>query len=138
MKKYALINHPADIAIKVRGQTLSELFANSAFALFDILADLEGLKGTVTVPLTATGLDYEDLLVRWLDELLYQFYTKGLIFCEFAIEQLDKNTLRAQVKGRYLNENRNRLKTEIKAVTYHDIRIQKLKSCYTVKLVFDI
>lgn len=138
MRRYVLIDHTSDIAVKVRGKTREELFTNSAYAMFDILADLEGLRATTTLPVNVEGADYEDLLVRWLDELLYIFYTKGLILSAFSIKKLTGQQLQAIVNGRYVNENRNRLKAEIKAVTYHDVTIKKEKNGYTVKLVFDV
>ena len=79
-----------------------------------------------------------DLLVAWLDELLYRFYTREIIYSKFKIEELSENRIRAKVFGRAVASNRNRLKTEIKAVTYSELRIEKTGKGYQVEIIFDV
>jgi SHS2 domain-containing protein len=138
MEKYDIIDHTSDVAIRAYGKDLKSLFENCALGMFDIIADLEGLKATVNFPLECSGDTPEELLVNWLDELLYNFYTKGIIFCSFNIREISQNNLTAEVSGRHIGENRNRLKTEIKAVTYHDLNIKKTKNGLKVEIVFDV
>ena len=93
MKRYEQFPHTADIGIRAYGKTLKELFANAAFAMFDVIADLEGLKTSVTQSLELKAANYEELLIAFLDELLYNFYTKSLIFSKFDIEELTENSI---------------------------------------------
>ena len=79
-KLYEQFSHTADIGVRVFGKTLKELFENAAFAMFDILADLDGIKGSLTQEFELTAPNQEELLIAWLDELLYQFCTKEIIF----------------------------------------------------------
>ena len=83
-KRYEQFSHTSDIGVKVFGKTLKELFENAAFAMFDILADLEGITGKITQEFELTASSYEELLMSWLDELLYNFYTKNIIFFDFT------------------------------------------------------
>jgi SHS2 domain-containing protein len=138
MKRYEEIPHTADIAIRVNGSALKELFSNAAFGMFDIIADLEGLKKELSVAIHVEAATDEELLVSWLDELLYNFYTKGIIFFDFDIKELEGGKLAARVHGRAVGKNRNRLKTEIKAVTFHDLNIKKTDNGYSVEIVFDV
>jgi SHS2 domain-containing protein len=138
MKRYEQFPHTADIGVRVFGKDLKELFENAAFAMFDIIADLEGMTGETTETFKVEAVDPEGLLVAWLDELLYIFYTKQLIFYKFNIEQLEEGSLRASVVGRPIAANRNRLKTEIKAATYSDLKIKKLAEGYSVEIIFDV
>ena len=138
MKRYEQFPHTADIGVRVYGKDLKELFANAAFAMFDIVADLEGLKTSVTKDFELKAANYEELLVAWLDELLYTFYTKWIIFSDFQIEELDEHHVKAKAIGRSVGENKNRLKTEIKAATYHDLNIKKTADGYEVEIIFDI
>jgi SHS2 domain-containing protein len=137
-KRYEQFSHTADIGVRVYGRTLKDLFDNAAFAMFDIIADLEGLKGDVEQDIELTAPDHEELLIAWLDELLYKFYTKGVIFYRFDIAELSSDTLKAKAFGRALSDNRNRLKTEIKAATYYNLKIRKLDDYYQVDIVFDV
>lgn len=138
MKRYEQFPHTADIGVRVYGMTLKELFENAAFAMFDIIADLEGLKDSIVETLEVKAPNYEELLVAFLDELLYRFYTKSFIFFKFEIEELTEGRIRAKAFGRPVGENRNRLKTEIKAATYHDLKIEKTAEGYKVEIIFDI
>ncbi|MBL7071118.1 MAG: archease [Candidatus Omnitrophica bacterium] len=138
MKRFEIIDHTADISIKAYGKSLKELFRNAAFGMFNILADLEGITTSTSLELKLDAPDKEELLIEWLDELLYNFYTKQLIFCDFDITELTDKNLTAKVKGRFIGENKNRLKTEIKAATRHDLHITKKEDTYEVRIVFDV
>ena len=138
MKRYEQFSHTADIGVRVFGKTLKELFENAAFAMFDILADLEGLKGEITQDFELTAPNHEELLISWLEELLYNFYTKSIIFYKFEVKELSGDFLRAKAFGRLVSKNRNRLKTEIKAATYYNLKIIKKDDYYEVAIIFDV
>ncbi len=138
MKRYEQLPHTADIAVRVYGRDLKDLFTNAAFAMFDIIADLEGFKESVSIGVELEAASSEELLIVWLDELLYNFYTKGIIFSGFNIAFLDGKKLSAKACGRHVRENRNRLKTEIKAATYHDLNIRESDEGCSVDIVFDV
>ena len=138
MKRYEQFSHTADIGVRVFGKDLKELFENAAFAMFDILADLENLSGDIVETFKLEAANHEELLVSWLDELLYNFYTKQLIFFKFQIDTLTATGLVAHAFGRPVGANRNRLKTEIKAATYSDLKIVATADGYSVNIIFDV
>ena len=138
MKRYEIIDHTADIGIKAYGKDLEELFGNAAYGMFDIAADLEGLKPSTSVKIKLEAPNYEELLINWLDELIYNFYTKGIIFSEFKIDKLDSQHIEAEAHGQHIGDNRSRLKTEIKAATFHELKIKESKEGYEVQIIFDI
>ncbi|OGW85858.1 MAG: hypothetical protein A2987_04895 [Omnitrophica bacterium RIFCSPLOWO2_01_FULL_45_10] len=138
MKRYEQFPHTADIGVRAFGRDLKELFENAAFAMFDVIADLEGLKSSIEEKFELKAESYEELLVAWLDELLYNFYTKQIIFSEFKVDEIAENRIKARAFGRSVGANRNRLKTEIKAATYHNLEIKKKDSGYEVEIVFDV
>jgi len=136
--RYEIIPHTADIGVKAYGSDLKELFSNAAYAMFDIIADLDGLTASTTRSIEARAENNEELLVAWLDELLYHFYTRQTIFFDFSIITLEPGIIRATVTGRELGENRNRLKTEIKAVTYHELKIEETNGGFSASIIFDV
>jgi SHS2 domain-containing protein len=138
MIRYEEIPHTADIALRVYGRDLKELFVNAAYGMFDIIADLEGLKSSVSVDVDLKASSREGLLVSWLDELLYDFYTKGIIFFRFEILVITAEGLIAKAHGRHVGENRNRLKREIKAATFHNLEIKETPDGLSVDIVFDV
>lgn len=138
MKRYEQFPHTADIGVRVFGRDLKELFENAAFAMFDIIADLESISGDLLETFSLEADNNEELLVTWLDELLYTFYIKNLIFFKFEVTEIAGNHLKATAYGRPIGANRNRLKTEIKAATYSDLKIRKTDAGYEVEIIFDV
>jgi SHS2 domain-containing protein len=84
------------------------------------------------------GADREDLLIRWLGELLFLCQGRGYLFKEFSILHLDSKSLRAIVRGEIFDPSRHRFKTEIKAVTYHQVEVQQKDDGWEGKVVFDV
>jgi SHS2 domain-containing protein len=138
MKRYEQFSHTADIGVRVYGSSLKGLFENAAFAMFDILADLENLTGGTVETFELNAPNSEELLISWLDELLYNFYTRQLIFFKFDISELTDTHIKAAASGRSVGANRNRLKTEIKAATYSDLKIAKIPGGYSAEIIFDV
>lgn len=139
MREYEFINHTADLGIKVRGETLAELFVNSAFAMFDIMMeDIRKVKSAKKVRIKIPGGEKEDLLFDWLRELLSRFNIDKLVFSRFDILKLTDEGLEAAVKGEKLDFSRHELKTELKAVTYHGLEVNKTKNNWEAQVIFDI
>lgn len=139
MKKYQIIEHTADIGIEVLGKDLKELFSNAAVAMFDIMAEAEGGKKKDCLQeeiIRQTGQDLEELFIGWLNELLSLSAIKRLIFIEFQIEKVNKHSLQAKVRG--CDINNYRINTEIKAATYHALKIEEKPFGYSAKVIFDV
>ena len=116
---YVEIEHTADWAIRVYGTTLPELFVNAATGMYSLMADASSVASLVEREIAVKGVDAEALLVNWLNELLYHTEMDGEIFCEFCIQSFEQTRLRAVVKA----GRGGALKKQIKAVTFHNLRI---------------
>lgn len=138
MKKYRMIDHTADIAVEVYGETLAALFANSAAALFDIILGDSKIEPHVAEAVRVSANDQEQLLVTWLSEFIYLFDTKRLVFSKFDLDRLTDTRLEGTAAGEAFDPMRHRIHTEIKAVTYHGLKIEKKGPLYTTAIVFDI
>jgi len=138
MKQYEIIEHTADIGIKAYGRDMKELFQNAARGMFNIAADLEGLKPSTSIEVKSKAANYEELLISWLDDLLYNFYTKNIIFSEFTINKIEPCHIEARVSGKHVGDNRSRLKSEIKAATFHELKINQTNEGYEVQVIFDV
>ncbi|MCK4261861.1 archease [bacterium] len=138
MKKYETFNHTADLGIRVFGKTKEELFANAGYAMFDILIDLRNVQVKKTLKIKQEAPNVEELFLSWLSELLYQYNCKEMVFKKFAIDKLTEEAISARAQGEKLDLRRHQLKTEIKAVTYHELKVQKLKDCWEGQVIFDV
>ena len=136
MPRFEIIDHTADIGIAAYGEDLKEAFANSAYAMFSLMAELEAVEERVWREVGVTAPDQEALLVAWLNELLYLSDVEYIIFKRFEITELDKTRLRARAYGEKSDLLRHNLKTPIKAATYHMLEIKK-ENGIRAQVIFD-
>jgi SHS2 domain-containing protein len=138
MKKYELIDHTADIAIKAYGKNLSEAFENAAKAMFDIITDSSEVESIGQYDIELEAPDLEQLLVDWLSELLYLNTARNQVFGFFKVELDEKNIkLKAKVFGDKFDLSKHKIGAEIKAVTYHMLEVRN-KRPFHVQVLFDI
>jgi len=133
-ERFEQVEHTADIAIRVWGRDLAELFANAAYGMACQLTDVATVGRTVEHEIQLEGWDTETLLVSWLDEFLYVNERDGLVFTDFDVLEVSPTHLRAVVRGgpapvRWYS---------IKAVTFNDLRIVRTADGYETTIVFDV
>lgn len=137
-KKYRVLNRSSDLVIKVFGKTQAELFANSAFALFDILADMEKVEVRDSLQLEVEGGDRDDLMVNWVRELLYLFQGSDFLVKEVEVQEIKENYVRAEVKGEKFDPDRHEIRREIRAVAYDQSRMEKTGDQWMAQLIFEL
>jgi len=137
-EKYHLIDHTADFGIHVSGTNSKDLFANAAQALFDVITDIDSLTGQDSCHLEVSGEDWSDLMVNWLREILYLWNGKERLVKSVNITALSANKLSAKVVFDPYDPDRHTVKTEIKAVTYHQIQVKRTPSGWSARIIFDI
>ena len=138
MGRYELLDHTADIGIAAFGKDLPEAFATAAYAMFDILTDIDKIQETDSFEIKVSAANVEDLLVAWLDELLYRYETERYVNRRFVISDMNDTSLRATVFGERIDATRHEIKTEIKSVTYHQLQIEKMEGEWKVQVIFDV
>ncbi len=129
--KFDYLEHTADIYIRAYGSDLLELFSNAGLAIFESMTDTSKLEAVVKREVSVTGYDLENLLYRWLEELLTLYYSEGLMCKETSanrleIKRIDKDKeylIEGVCVGEIFNPGKHESKVEIKAVTYHQMRI---------------
>lgn len=136
MKRFQLIEHTADVGLIAYGQTLAEAFANAAYGLFSIIAELKTVKETESRQLELSEEDPEALLFEWLNRLIYLFDVEMLLFKRFDVRDFDEHGLKATCYGEKYDSSRHQLKTEVKAATYHLLKVDSEKN--QVQVILDI
>ncbi|MFQ5843112.1 MAG: archease [Thermodesulfobacteriota bacterium] len=137
-KKFRLLDHTGDLGILVYGGNVEELFSNAAEAFFDIITDVRRIRESTERIIRVQGPNLEELMVRWLGELLYVHDVDGLLFRSFSIDELLDGSLKARARGEVFDEKRHIMKTGIKAVTYHQIQVRKEKDRWRARIIFDL
>jgi SHS2 domain-containing protein len=139
-KPYRYLPHTADVLVAVRGATLKRLFENAGAALFDLITDRATVRARQRIKVEASGLDRENLLVRFLSELLYLQDTRGWRFRSCRVTALDRKafTVRAIAHGERFDALRHPRRKEVKAITYHQVRIVRRAGAWRVRLILDV
>jgi SHS2 domain-containing protein len=135
---YELLDHTGDLRIRVWAADIKGLFQEAARTLFAIITDLEKVEAHLNLEVSVEGSGREELLVAWLNELLYLHEVKGLLFCDFALGEIDEKNVKGVAMGEEFHEGRHAIKTSIKAVTYHQLEVQEQDGRWQAQVIFDI
>lgn len=138
MGGFRLLAHTADMGIEATADSLPGVFVEAARGLRAIIFDDTPIASMREEPVEIVGDDGGELLVGWLNEILYLFEIRGLAPADFVIESLAEGTLRAKVLGETFDPKRHPLEREVKAVTYHQLSVTKEGNLWRVRLYVDL
>jgi SHS2 domain-containing protein len=135
---YSILDHPSDLGIKAYGGTLAQAFEEAAAALVAMIVDPSTIQPLQTVEIELQAEDTEQLLVKWLSEILYLFDGKQFIAKNFDVHQLQTNNILAKVSGEKFSPLRHRARIDVKAITYHQVAITESPDGAVVQVFLDI
>jgi SHS2 domain-containing protein len=138
MHHYKIFDHTADLGVEISGETQADLFSHAALALFDLLVDARGMEAAEFREIAIDGADITDLFVNFLREILYLFNGEGFVLTSCRIGRIDDRRLTAKIRGGRYDARKHRVKTEIKAVTYHQAAVMKTAKGWEGRVVFDV
>jgi len=136
--KYKIIDHTADFGLHVFGTDPQDLFANAARAMFELITDPQTVNATQSLTVTVEGVDWPDLMVNWLRELLYLWAGRQLLVGAIDIQQASDKKITAIIAADRFDPQRHPVQTEIKAVTYHEIQVKCESTGWEAKIIFDV
>jgi SHS2 domain-containing protein len=138
-KKYRITKHQSELAVKVVGDSQADLFASSAYTLFDVMvADLDKVDCKEHIPLEVEGTDRDDLMVNWMRELLYLYQGSGYLLKEFQIREVKDTIVKAEVSGEKIDPDRHEIKQEIAAIAFHKSRMDKTGNQWMAQVIFEV
>jgi SHS2 domain-containing protein len=138
---FTFVDHTADVAARLRGATLDDLFGAAAGALTAAITVPEGVTPRQSRAVTLEAADLELLLVDWVGELLYLFETDQFLVAETRprVAEHDRRwRVEAEISGETRDPARHPIKVLVKAVTFHGLRIERRADGYETLVVFDI
>ena len=135
---HEVFEHTADLGLRARAADLDALFYEAAQALFEaIVTDLATVQPLQRVDIIVEGDDREYLLFDWLKELLYHFDAEHLLLGKFEVH-VEGNRLTAAAWGEPLDRARHQLEHEVKAITYHGLRVEQTPDGWLAEVIVDI
>ncbi len=136
MKRYELIEHTADMGIKAGGNTLAEAFTNAACGLFSIITDISSVRESESRTVNVKGIDLENLLFNWINELIYIFDVEHLLLRRFEITDMTEMSLKAVCYGEKYNPDVHELKLGVKSATFHMLTVDRKRN--RVQVILDV
>jgi SHS2 domain-containing protein len=135
---YETFEHTADLGLRIRARDLNTLFAEAATALFATLVDdLSAVEPKEQIDLAIEGDDRAYLLFDWLRELLYRFDAEHMLFARFEVQVSEKG-LEGHAWGEPLDRDRHTLGHEVKAITYHGLKVEHTQEGWLAEVIVDI
>ena len=135
---FETFDHTADLGLRIRSPDLDILFVESATALFSVIVeDLSTVRPTVEVSVNLEGEDRDYLLFDWLKELLYRFDGEHLLFGKFEAHVTEQG-LHGKAWGEPLDRSRHELSHEVKAITYHELKVEPIDEGWLAEIIVDI
>lgn len=131
------MDHTADMGIIVQAGNRKELFARAAWGMFSMIANMDAIRPSEKIEISLEAPDIEALMVKWLSELNFRHITERKLFRGFHISRLAGRELKAQVYGEPI-QPRHALHTEIKAVTFHKLRVERTGGRWLAQVLFDV
>ena len=138
MQPFRELEHTADIGFEAFGSTREEAFANAARALVHLIIDSESIVPREEKAFQIEGSNPAELLVNWLGEILYLFDAEGWLFREFEVRKVGDRSLSASARGEKFDRTRHQAKLLVKAITYHQLALEKIPQGWRAQVYVDI
>jgi SHS2 domain-containing protein len=129
----------ADFVVDVYGETLNKLFANCAEACFFAMTNIDKVEPTKEFNIIVDADNLDELLYNFIADLIYLKDIEKMLFSRFDVDIADdEKSLKAVVAGDTIDYINHEIKTDVKAITYHDLHIKKIEDVYVTRLIFDL
>lgn len=139
--EFRYIEHVSDAMVEAYGRTLGEAFAHSARALINLVGNVSKVDSDKLVSIEATGFDRKSLLYNWLEKVLLVLLIDNIILAKFEVNikrHKDKYQLFSTCKGEYFLRQKHEYKVEVKAITYHGMKISDKKGKVIIRFLVDL
>jgi SHS2 domain-containing protein len=135
---FEILEHTADIGFRVRAASLPELFEAAAQALASIAIETANIEPRGTFPIEARGADNQELLVNWLNEVLWLLDGKRIALGRFEVAEVGEGRVAGMAWGEPLDPARHRAKIVVKGVTYHQLEVVRENGGWRARVFLDI
>ena len=139
--EFRYIEHVSDAMVEAYGRTLGEAFAHSARALVNLVCNVSKVDPDKIVSIETTGFDRKSLLYNWLEKVLLVLLIDNIILAKFEVKikrHKDKYHLFSTCKGDNFLRQKHEYKVEVKAITYHGIKISDKKGKVIIRFLVDL
>ncbi|MCF2137194.1 MAG: archease [Candidatus Thorarchaeota archaeon] len=141
LRGFRFHEHTADITIECWAPTLAEAFEEAAFASFNVIVDTSTVDAKDKIDIHVEGIDLQELLVEWVGQLIALIDIHGQFYSKFQVRSIrsgDPWTLDATIWGEAIDFDKHDVHTEVKAMTYADMKIEESSDKVTLWFTLDL
>lgn len=124
MPDWEHFTHEADVGVRGYGTSPAGAFEQAALAMTAAITDVEKVSAGTSIHVECEAPRPDLLLVEWLNTLIYEMATRGMLFSRFAVS-IDGSRLQGEAWGEPLNVARHRPATEVKGATYTALDVSR-------------
>ncbi len=138
---HAFFDHTGDVGVRLEGRTVDDVFREAALAFTETLTDPGAVAARMSQRVVLAAASLEDLLVDWLDELVYRFEVQNLLVADASASVREDPpgwSLQGELRGEAFDPARHPIKVLIKGITYHQLDVRKTGDRWVTSVVFDI
>lgn len=129
--------HGADIGVRGAGPSLERAFEQAALALTAVITDITAIRETDAISVECSAPDPELLLVDWLNAIVYEMATQGMLFGRFEVS-IEGDTLRGTLVGEPVDTTRHERAVEVKGATYTELKVERQNGIWVAQCVVDV
>lgn len=137
IKKWEHFSHGADIGVRGIGPTIVDAFAMGALALTGVVTNPEDVQPIKEVHITCSAPDQEILFADWLNAIIYEMETRGMLFSQFHVE-ITHSTLHAIIKGEKIDRERHQPAVDVKGATFTELKVRQENNHWIAQCVVDV
>jgi len=123
MPEWQHFAHGADIGVRGFGATPAEAFEAAAVALTAVITDPARVAPLQAIELRCAVPDLELLLAEWLNSVVYEMATRGMLFSTFEV-RIDDGRLEARLRGEPVDVPRHQPAVEVKGATLTELAVR--------------
>jgi len=137
-RMFTTFEHTADLGLRVEADSIESLFEEAAAGLISIICrNPEAIGRGETRQIRVRGTDWDELLHDWLDELLYLFSAEHWLAARCRVA-FDAEGLTAEAGGEPVDRQRHELGQEVKAITYHRLKVARHENRWLAEVIVDL
>lgn len=140
-RNFKYFDTTADIGIEIQTENMTDAYINAALATLNIITDIEKIKPKITKKIHIESEDEYGLLYDWITELLILLDSENFIVSKYNIKiskYENKIVIDGQICGDIYDRNIYNYKTEVKAITYHQMKITNEDNIYNIQFIVDL
>ncbi len=133
---HRFLEHTADVQVECRAGAFEDLLREASGAFYEITLEHTSDDTSAARDIDILGASQEELMVRWLHEILFLLETERFVATRYVFDESDEGRVKALLEG-YICSPEERAQ-EVKGIAYHGLRIQEEPDGVSASVIFDL